>query len=103
MGATAPKRTGAQAPTTLIALALIVGLPTVTAAAGRARLSRSTWRELSGFSLKGGFQVIPEMAALVFGLVTFTAAFIAEIVRAGVLGVPHGQSEAAARSDCIGA
>ena len=35
------------------------------------------------------------MAALVFGLVTFTAAFIAEIVRAGVLAVPFGQSEAA--------
>ena len=50
---------------------------------------------LSGFNLKGGLQVIPEMAALVFGLVTFTAAFIAEIVRAGVLAVPHGQIEAA--------
>ena len=50
---------------------------------------------LSGFNLKGGLPVIPEMAALVFGLVTFTAAFIAEIVRAGVLAVPAGQSEAA--------
>ena len=50
---------------------------------------------LSGFNLKGGLQIIPEMAALVFGLVTFTAAFIAEIVRAGVLAVPFGQSEAA--------
>ena len=61
----------------------------------RARRSHSTSPELSGFNLKGGLQVIPEMAALVFGLVTFTAAFIAEIVRAGVLAVPHGQSEAA--------
>ena len=52
--------------------------------------------KLSGFNLKGGLQVIPEMAALVFGLVTFTAAFIAEIVRAGLLAVPVGQSEAAA-------
>ena len=51
---------------------------------------------LSGFNLKGGVQVIPELAALVFGLVTFTAAFIAEIVRAGRPGRPHGQMEAAA-------
>jgi general L-amino acid transport system permease protein len=50
---------------------------------------------LSGFNLKGGLPVIPEMAALVFGLVTFTAAFIAEIIRAGVLAVPAGQSQAA--------
>ena len=40
-------------------------------------------------------QLYPEFAALVFGLVTYTAGFIAEIVRAGVLAVSHGQSEAA--------
>ena len=87
-------RTGAQAPSALIALALIIGLPTVVAAAVGAPFTFDIAR-LSGFNLKGGLQVIPEMAALVFGLVTFTAAFIAEIVRAGVLAVPHGQSEAA--------
>jgi general L-amino acid transport system permease protein len=87
------ERTGAQAPTTLIASALIIGLPAIAAAAS-APFTFDIAR-LSGFNLKGGLQVIPEMAALVFGLVTFTAAFIAEIVRAGVLAVPHGQSEAA--------
>jgi general L-amino acid transport system permease protein len=87
-------RTGAQPPTALIALALIVGLPTLVAAAVGAPFTFD-FASLSGFNLKGGLQVIPEMAALVFGLVTFTAAFIAEIVRAGVLAVPHGQSEAA--------
>ena len=87
-------RTGAQAPSTLIALALIIGLPTVVAAAAGAPFTFDIAR-LSGFNLTGGLQVIPEMAALVFGLVTFTAAFIAEIVRAGILAVPHGQSEAA--------
>jgi general L-amino acid transport system permease protein len=87
------ERTGAQAPTALIALALIIGLPAIAAAAS-APFTFDIAR-LSGFNLKGGLQVIPEMAALVFGLVTFTAAFIAEIVRAGVLAVPHGQSEAA--------
>jgi general L-amino acid transport system permease protein len=87
------ERTGAQAPTTLIALALIIGLPAIVAAASPPFTFDIA--RLSGFNLKGGLQIIPEMAALVFGLVTFTAAFIAEIVRAGVLAVPHGQSEAA--------
>jgi general L-amino acid transport system permease protein len=88
-------RTGVQAPTALVALALILGLPTVVAAIAGAPFAFDIAR-LSGFNLKGGIQVIPEMAALVFGLVTFTAAFIAEIVRAGVLAVAAGQSEAAA-------
>jgi general L-amino acid transport system permease protein len=88
-------RTGTQAPTALIAAALIVGLPTVVAATAGAPFAFDMAR-LSGFNLKGGLQIVPEMAALVFGLVTFTAAFIAEIVRAGVLAVPVGQSEGAA-------
>ena len=51
---------------------------------------------LAGFNLNGGLQLLPEFAALTFGLVTYTAGFIAEIVRAGVLAVSHGQTEAAA-------
>jgi len=87
-------RTGTQAPTVLVAAALILGLPALVTAALGAPFVFDIAR-LSGFNLRGGLQVIPEMAALVFGLVTFTAAFIAEIVRAGVLAVPIGQSEAA--------
>src|ERR1700735_5558004 len=87
-------RTGAQMPTVLVAAALIVGLPALVIAVAGAPFGFDLAR-LSGFNLKGGLQIIPEMAALVFGLVTFTAAFIAEIVRAGVLAVPFGQSEAA--------
>jgi len=87
-------RTGAQAPTVLVAAALILGLPALATAGTGAPFAFDIAR-LSGFNLKGGLQIIPEMAALVFGLVTFTAAFIAEIVRAGVLAVPVGQSEAA--------
>ena len=87
-------RTGAQSPTALVAATLTVGLPAVVTAVAGAPFSFDIAR-LSGFNLKGGLPVIPEMAALVFGLVTFTAAFIAEIVRAGVLSVPLGQSEAA--------
>ncbi len=88
------ERTGAQEPTALVAAALILGLPAVVTAAAGAPFAFDIAR-LSGFNLRGGLQIIPEMAALVFGLVTFTAAFIAEIVRAGVLAVPVGQSEAA--------
>jgi general L-amino acid transport system permease protein len=87
-------RTGAQAPTVFVAAALILGLPVLLTAATGAPFAFDIAR-LSGFNLKGGLPVIPEMAALVFGLVTFTAAFIAEIVRAGVLAVPPGQNEAA--------
>jgi general L-amino acid transport system permease protein len=51
--------------------------------------------ELQGFNFVGGTAVTPEFAALLVGLATYTAAFIAEIVRAGVLAVPKGQREAA--------
>jgi general L-amino acid transport system permease protein len=51
--------------------------------------------ELSGLNFRGGLRLTPEFAALLFGLVTYTAAFIAEIVRAGILAVAKGQVEAA--------
>jgi len=50
---------------------------------------------LEGFNFAGGIALTPEFAALLVGLSTYTAAFIAEIVRAGVLGVRRGQVEAA--------
>jgi general L-amino acid transport system permease protein len=89
------ERTGAQAPTLLVAVGLIIALPAIVSAAAGAPFGFDI-AKLSGFNMKGGVQIIPEMAALVFGLVTFTAAFIAEIVRAGLLAVSVGQSEAAA-------
>ena len=51
--------------------------------------------ELQGFNFAGGGALSPEFAALLVGLSLYTAAFIAEIVRAGVLAVPRGQWEAA--------
>lgn len=48
-----------------------------------------------GFNYSGGLVLSPEFAALLVGLVIYTAAFIAEVVRAGVLAVPAGQREAA--------
>lgn len=50
---------------------------------------------LRGFNFSGGMRVLPEFVALVLGLSLYTAAFIAEIVRAGILAVSHGQTEAA--------
>jgi general L-amino acid transport system permease protein len=50
---------------------------------------------LEGFNFTGGMVVTPEFAALLAGLSIYTAAFIAEIVRAGVLAVSRGQWEAA--------
>ncbi len=50
---------------------------------------------LTGFNFEGGAAVSPELVALLAGLIAYTSAFIAEIVRAGVLAVPRGQIEAA--------
>ena len=51
--------------------------------------------ELAGFDIRGGNAMTPELSALVIGLTTYASAFVAEIVRAGIQGVPRGQREAA--------
>lgn len=51
--------------------------------------------ELRGFNFRGGMVLIPELAALTLALSVYTSAFIAEIIRAGIQSVPHGQNEAA--------
>ena len=51
--------------------------------------------KLRGFNFEGGIVILPELMALILGLVIYTGAFIAEIVRAGIQGVPKGQKEAA--------
>jgi len=50
---------------------------------------------LESFNFAGGFVLTPEFTALLLGLTVYTAAFIAEIVRAGVLAVSLGQWDAA--------
>ena len=50
---------------------------------------------LNRFNFRGGVELPPELVALVFGLSIYTAAFIAEVVRAGIQSVSHGQTEAA--------
>jgi len=77
-----------------IGLALIVGLPVATLYALGVPLSFEH-PQLRGFNFVGGVRLIPELVALLVALITYTAAFIAEVVRGGVLAVPRGQSEAA--------
>jgi len=50
---------------------------------------------LQGFNIRGGLRLTPEYAGLFVGLVTYTAAFIAEVVRSGIQAVDRGQLEAA--------
>ena len=52
--------------------------------------------QLRGFNFRGGITIIPELGALLLALTIYTAAFIAEVVRAGIESVPKGQKEAAA-------
>ena len=51
--------------------------------------------ELAGFNFRGGWVMIPELMALTLALTIYTAAFIAENVRSGIMAVSHGQTEAA--------
>lgn len=52
--------------------------------------------ELGRFNLEGGVAILPELIALLTGLVSYTAAYIGEVVRAGIVSVPTGQRQAAA-------
>jgi general L-amino acid transport system permease protein len=51
--------------------------------------------QLKGFNYVGGFRLPPELLALWLGISIYTSAFISEIIRASILGLPHGQTEAA--------
>ena len=86
--------TGRILPVGLVSAALILGLPgLVYLLAGQPLTFQAP--VLRGFNFAGGVRVLPEFVALLLGLVLYTAAFIAEIVRAGILSVPRGQTEAA--------
>jgi len=87
-------QTGQQFPSGWIGTGLIFGLPLLVFLAAGAPLTLNR-PALKGFNFVGGHEVSPEFAALLLGLVIYTGTFIAEIVRAGILAVSWGQSEAA--------
>jgi general L-amino acid transport system permease protein len=76
-------------------VALLVGLPLVAVLLFGAPLSLEI-PHLKGFNFSGGLRVVPEFVALTLALSTYTAAFIAENVRAGIQSVQKGQMEAGA-------
>lgn len=87
--------TGRDAPLLAIGLILLVLVP-VLALSWASLATRWDIPVLRGFNYRGGFVIIPEFVALLAALVTYTAGFIAEIVRGGIQSVPHGQIEASA-------
>ena len=76
------------------ALALVVGLPALVSF-GLGASWTIMMPELRGFNFVGGLTLSPEYFALLIALVTYTSAFIAEIVRSGIQSVPIGQWDAA--------
>ena len=87
-------RTGQQAPVLWVTLGLVVALPIAVLALSGFPVTFN-YPEAGRFNIRGGIEVLPEFMALLFGLVIYTAAFIAEVVRAGILSVVRGQTEAA--------
>ncbi|NBT39917.1 MAG: ABC transporter permease subunit [Alphaproteobacteria bacterium] len=88
------ERTGKILPRLLPSAILVLGLPVVVFIFMGSPLHFS-FPVLRGFNFQGGIHVLPELVALTFALSVYTAAFIAEIVRAGILSVHKGQREAA--------
>jgi general L-amino acid transport system permease protein len=90
--------TGQQFPHVIAGLALVVLAPLFGLLL--AWLANGIWPisfdypELKGFNFKGGFTIFPEFMALLTALSIYSGAFIAEIVRAGIQAVSHGQTEA---------
>jgi general L-amino acid transport system permease protein len=82
------ERTGQPPRTLSYAFGLIVVLPLLVFVAAGAPLSFS-FPDVGRFNIRGGTEILPEFAALLVALTIYTAAFIAEVVRAGILVVPQ--------------
>ena len=91
---------GKQIPTLYISLAILFGLPFLSFLIGGVSLSfkipELTQLSKTIYVYRGGVTIIPELISLALALSMYTATFIAENVRAGILGVSKGQKEAAA-------
>ena len=94
------EQTGAQTPKFLISVGIIIILPLLTFLVGGVSLNFEypvlTQLSQTIFNFVGGVAIIPELMALAAALSLYTATFIAECVRAGIMGVTKGQKEAAA-------
>ena len=88
------EKTGKLFPVFYISLGILIGLPLITWWMAGAPFQMDVPR-LEGFNFEGGMTISPEYSALLLGLVLYTSAFVAEIVRAGIQAVSHGQKEAA--------
>ena len=86
--------TGEAPPVLPVVLGLLIGLPVIVWAVFGAPLTFDM-PALHGFNFTGGGTITPEYGALLIGLVIYTSAYIAEIVRSGIQAVPTGQWEAA--------
>jgi general L-amino acid transport system permease protein len=86
--------TGQQAPVFAVGSLLILAPPLLALALTGFPVTFD-FPEMGRFNIRGGIEILPEFAALLFGLSIYTAAFIAEVVRAGIQAVSHGQTEAA--------
>jgi len=94
-------QTGEQFPVLLTTLGLIIGLPLIVYLSTGMPIGLSFPEFVDtgpilrqGFQEGQGFVLIPEFLSLLLALSLYTATFIAEIVRAGILAVSHGQTEA---------
>jgi general L-amino acid transport system permease protein len=87
-------RTGRDFPTWAVGFVVCGALPIAAFALASAT---TAWDvpALRGFNYRGGFVLVPEFVALFAALSTYTAGFIAEVVRGGILSVRQGQIDAA--------
>src|SRR5690606_2722622 len=86
--------TGNIFPLGRVALALLIVFPVIGWLISGASLTLEL-PELKGFNFSGGLSMSPEFTALLVGLVMYTSAFVAEVVRSGIQSVNQGQWEAA--------
>jgi general L-amino acid transport system permease protein len=85
--------TGQQFPVGWVTLGLLIGFPFFVFLLSGMPMGIE-YPVLTGFNFSGGIALVPELLALVLALTIYTGAFIAETVRAGILAVDHGQTEA---------
>lgn len=86
--------TGRLFPIVKVSIAIAIGMPLLAWWLCGAPTAMNV-PKLTGFNFKGGVSISPEFTALLLGLVLYTSAFVAEVVRAGIQSVGKGQREAA--------